>query len=151
MNTCKLVTTGTSAKQLRNGKIRVDVFTPTLVLKCVVQCPQSALELVTLLIDLEDKMVAAVTEQHRRKIKYTCSPCKPESGKAPCVLACMENAIRCVWNPRWNSVLLCLLTRFWKVYITLGACFRGDFSRFAFFVSVFVLNKKARKMEKIKK
>jgi len=33
----------------------------------------------------------------------------------------------------------------------LGACFRGDFSCFVFFVSVFVLNKKARKMEKIKK
>lgn len=64
------------------------------------QCPQSALELVTVLIDLEDKTVAAVTEQHRRAIKYTCSPCKPESGKAPCVLACAEKAIWCVWNPR---------------------------------------------------
>lgn len=68
--------------------------------KCVVQCPQSALELVALLIDLEDKTVAAVTEQHRRKIKYTCSPCKPESGKAPCVLACAEKAIWCVWKPQ---------------------------------------------------
>jgi Fe-S-cluster-containing hydrogenase component 2 len=66
----------------------------------VEQCPQSALEMVTLLVDLEDKTVAAVTERHRRSIKYTCSSCKPESGKAPCVLACMKNAIRCVWNPR---------------------------------------------------
>lgn len=63
-------------------------------------CPQSALELVTMFIDLDDKMVAAVTEAHRRKIKYTCSPCKPESGKAPCVLACAQDAIKCVWNPR---------------------------------------------------
>jgi ferredoxin len=68
--------------------------------KCAVECPQSALELVTVLIDLEDKTVAAVTEQHRREIKYTCSPCKPEGGKAPCVLACAEKAIWCVWNPR---------------------------------------------------
>jgi hypothetical protein len=33
----------------------------------------------------------------------------------------------------------------------LGACFRGDFSRSAFFVSVFVLNKKARKKSEIEK
>ncbi|MEJ5327998.1 MAG: 4Fe-4S binding protein [Candidatus Bathyarchaeia archaeon] len=66
---------------------------------CVKACPQSALELATMLIDLEDKTVAAVTEEHRRKIKYTCSPCKPESGKAPCVLACAQDAIKCVWTP----------------------------------------------------
>jgi Fe-S-cluster-containing hydrogenase component 2 len=63
-------------------------------------CPQSALELVTMLIDLDDKTVAAVTEQQRKNIKYTCSSCKPETGKAPCVLACAEDAIKCVWNPR---------------------------------------------------
>ena len=68
--------------------------------KCIVQCPQSALELVDVLIDLEDKTVAAVTEQQRRNIKYACSPCKPESGKAPCVQACEQKAIWCVWNPR---------------------------------------------------
>ncbi len=68
--------------------------------KCVATCPQKALEMTTLFIDLEDKSVAAVTEQHRKKIKYTCSSCKPESGKAPCVLACERGAIKCVWNPR---------------------------------------------------
>jgi hypothetical protein len=51
-------------------------------------------------IDLDDKTVAAVTEQQRKNIKYACSPCKPETGKAPCVLACKEKAIWCVWNPR---------------------------------------------------
>jgi hypothetical protein len=35
--------------------------------------------------------------------------------------------------------------------VILGACFHGGFSCSAFFVSVFLLNKKARKMEKIKK
>ncbi|MBT0158459.1 4Fe-4S dicluster domain-containing protein [Candidatus Bathyarchaeota archaeon A05DMB-2] len=68
--------------------------------KCVKACPQSALELVTMMIDLDDKTVVAVTEQQRKNIKYTCSSCRPETGKAPCVLACMENAIKCVWNPR---------------------------------------------------
>jgi Fe-S-cluster-containing hydrogenase component 2 len=68
--------------------------------KCVEQCPQSALEMATLLVDLEDKTVAAVTEHHRRNIKYTCSSCKPESKRAPCVLACPRRAIKCVWNSR---------------------------------------------------
>ena len=68
--------------------------------RCVEKCPQSALEMVTLLVDLEDKTVAAVTEQHRKKIKYTCSSCRPESKKTPCILACAQSAITCVWNPR---------------------------------------------------
>ncbi|MCX8153733.1 MAG: 4Fe-4S binding protein [Candidatus Bathyarchaeota archaeon] len=68
--------------------------------ECVKVCPQSALELVTMLIDLDDKMVATVKEEHRRKIKYTCSPCKPESGRAPCVLACAQNALKCIWVTR---------------------------------------------------
>jgi ferredoxin len=53
--------------------------------ECVKVCPQSALELVPMFIDLDDKTVAAVTEQQRKNIKYACSPCK---------------AIWCVWNPR---------------------------------------------------
>jgi hypothetical protein len=55
---------------------------------------------VSMFIDLDDKTVAAVTEQQRKNIKYACFPCKPESGKAPCVLACEQKAIWCVWNPR---------------------------------------------------
>jgi hypothetical protein len=54
----------------------------------------------TQMIDLEDKNVAAVAEEHRKKIKYACQPCKPENGKTPCVLACEFEAIKCVWNPR---------------------------------------------------
>ena len=49
-----------------------------------------------MLIDLEDKTVAAVTKQHRKRIKYACSSCKPESGNAPCVVACSRGAIRCM-------------------------------------------------------
>ena len=68
--------------------------------ECVDSCPQSALELVTMLIDLDDKVVAAVTEHHRKNIKYTCSSCRPETGKSPCTLACGQKAVKCVWNTR---------------------------------------------------
>jgi len=67
---------------------------------CIRECPQKAIEMTTLLIDLEDKAVAAVTEEHRKKIKYTCSSCKPENGTAPCVVVCQAHAIACVWNSR---------------------------------------------------
>ncbi|MGD0993890.1 MAG: 4Fe-4S binding protein [Candidatus Bathyarchaeia archaeon] len=66
--------------------------------KCVKHCPQSTLQLETILIDLEDKTVASVREEHRKKIKYTCSSCKPESNNAPCILACESKAIKCTWN-----------------------------------------------------
>jgi ferredoxin len=68
--------------------------------KCVQQCPESALQLETTFIDLEDKTVASVTEEQRKKIKYTCSPCKPETNTAPCVLACESKAINCTWKPK---------------------------------------------------
>jgi Fe-S-cluster-containing hydrogenase component 2 len=66
--------------------------------ECVKQCPQGALEIVTEMIDLEDKTVAAVSEQHRKKIKYTCSSCKPEENETPCVQVCAQGAIKCVWK-----------------------------------------------------
>ena len=68
--------------------------------KCVKACPMSALQLETMFIDLEDKTVASVTEEQRRNIKYTCSPCKPETNAAPCVLACEGKAINCTWKPQ---------------------------------------------------
>ena len=73
--------------------------------KCMEQCPQEALELITMMVDLEDELVAAVTEKYRKKIKYTCSPCKPESGKTPCMLACEHEAITCTWNPERKTMV----------------------------------------------
>jgi Fe-S-cluster-containing hydrogenase component 2 len=67
--------------------------------KCVKKCPQAALKLETEFIDMEDKTVMAVSEEHRKKISYTCASCKPESNATPCVLVCEEKAVRCVWNP----------------------------------------------------
>jgi Fe-S-cluster-containing hydrogenase component 2 len=68
--------------------------------KCAEKCPQKAIKLETEFIDLEDKTVAAITEDHRKKIKYTCGSCKPETNDTPCVLACEAKAIKCIWNPR---------------------------------------------------
>jgi Fe-S-cluster-containing hydrogenase component 2 len=67
--------------------------------KCVQQCPKKALERISEFIDLEDKTVAAIKEEHRKKISYTCAQCKPREKKAPCVLSCEKNAIWCVWKP----------------------------------------------------
>jgi ferredoxin len=66
--------------------------------KCVTQCPFGVLQLETEFIDLEDKTVASVTEQERKKLRYTCSGCKPETGKTPCSTACEQNAVRTSWK-----------------------------------------------------
>ena len=68
--------------------------------ECTKVCPQDALKMEAMFIDLEDKMVAAVTEEHRKKIRYTCSLCKPENGNVACVQACSQNAIKCIWKPK---------------------------------------------------
>jgi len=68
--------------------------------KCVQSCPKKALELITEFIDLEDKTVAAVSDEHRKQIRYTCQACNPENNQTPCVSACPSKAIKCVWNPR---------------------------------------------------
>jgi Fe-S-cluster-containing hydrogenase component 2 len=67
--------------------------------KCIQVCPQKALELITEFIDLEDKTVMAVSEGHRKKIRYTCGTCNPQQNQTPCTLACDSKAIRCIWNP----------------------------------------------------
>ena len=52
----------------------------------------------TVFIDLEDKTVASVKEEHRKKIKYTCASCKPETNKTICQLACKTEALKCTWK-----------------------------------------------------
>jgi len=67
--------------------------------KCVEACPYNVLELIPNEFDIEDGAMAAVREEHRKKIKYSCAPCKPVSGerKMPCVLACETQAITHSW------------------------------------------------------
>jgi len=67
--------------------------------KCVAQCPQAALEIVTVLVDLDDKTVAAVTEQHRKSIKYTCASCKPKARKHLCSIM-HAKSYNVFWHPR---------------------------------------------------
>lgn len=64
--------------------------------KCVEVCPPKVLEVI---VDDYDEQVAAVTDEHRKKIKYSCAPCKPVSGPRvlPCVQACAPGAIIHSW------------------------------------------------------
>jgi len=67
---------------------------------CVPVCPAGVLEIRDNEFDpLAEDTMAAVTEEHRRKIKYSCAPCKPEGGRPPlpCVAACGLDAITHSW------------------------------------------------------
>ena len=71
---------------------------------CVKACPSGVFEVI---IDpnepLEERLVAVVTEEQRKKIKYTCVPCKPFSGKEepPCRQVCEPKAITHSENAYW--------------------------------------------------
>jgi len=64
--------------------------------RCAEACPQQALEVVEDPYDpLSDKQVPVVVEEERKKIRYTCAPCKPGYGEPPppCAAACGPGAI----------------------------------------------------------
>lgn len=63
---------------------------------CVGACPVGMFEII---VDDYDDQVAAIKQNHRKKIKYDCAPCKPVSGRAPlpCVQACTPCAISHSW------------------------------------------------------
>lgn len=68
--------------------------------KCVEACPGSVFETAPDENDpFSDRVVATVTENQRRKIKYTCAPCKPTNGARilPCEQACVPGAIVHSW------------------------------------------------------
>lgn len=86
--------------------------------KCVEACPQGVLEVGEDPADpLREEPVAFVSEAQRKKLKYTCSPCKTyltsegggsasrstpemlarELKKLPCVAACDKEAITHSW------------------------------------------------------
>lgn len=69
---------------------------------CVSACQYGVFEVGEDLNDpLRDEPVARVTEAERKKIKYTCGPCKPAAGykqeDLPCVKACTPGAIAHSW------------------------------------------------------
>ena len=64
--------------------------------KCVKVCPGYALEVGEDEFDpLSEKHLARVKEGERKKIRYTCAPCRPGYGEElpPCVAACEPRAI----------------------------------------------------------
>ena len=79
--------------------------------KCVEACPCGVLEIVSDEFDpLSESIMVAVTDEQKKKIKYTCAPCKPyltslagieapleEINKLPCVAACPNGAINHSW------------------------------------------------------
>lgn len=74
---------------------------------CVPACPVNVLITATDESDpFREVPVAMVSEEHRKKIKYSCAPCKPNrrlevSGTnpplLPCQLACKPQAISHSW------------------------------------------------------
>jgi NAD-dependent dihydropyrimidine dehydrogenase PreA subunit len=67
---------------------------------CVPACPSSVFVVGENPNDpLSDKLVAVVVEQHRKKLKYSCAPCKPDRNRPPlpCVQACKPLAIVHSW------------------------------------------------------
>ena len=68
--------------------------------KCVGACPEGVLEMAEDELEpLGDEIIAIVSEEHRRKIKYSCAPCKPTCETKPllCVLACEPKALEHSW------------------------------------------------------
>ena len=64
---------------------------------CVPACPASVLTMIEE-DPVGERLVAAVSEEHRKKIKYSCNPCKPAGhGPLPCVAACEPGAIVHSW------------------------------------------------------
>ncbi|MFX1495930.1 MAG: 4Fe-4S binding protein [Promethearchaeota archaeon] len=68
--------------------------------KCVDACPEGVLEMGENELDpLGDEIIAIVSEAHRKKIKYSCAPCKhgSETRELPCVKVCVPKAIVHSW------------------------------------------------------
>ena len=68
--------------------------------ECVDACPAGVLETSEDPADpFREEPVALVSDEHRKKIKYSCSPCKPTGNQPPlpCVTACESGAISHSW------------------------------------------------------
>jgi len=77
--------------------ITVDTERCTGCVDCVTACPAGVLEMVEE-DPIEERLVAAVGEAHRKKIKYSCNPCKPAGYTTlPCIVACEPVALTHSW------------------------------------------------------
>jgi len=67
---------------------------------CVNACPYGVLAVGEDLNDpFREEPVAMVTDEQRKKLKYSCAPCKPVSNRPPlpCIAACKLDAIVHSW------------------------------------------------------
>ncbi len=70
--------------------------------KCVEVCPAGVFEVGEDEVDpFREEPVAKVREEHRKKLRFSCAPCKPAGGwdinELPCVKSCPKNAISHSW------------------------------------------------------
>ncbi len=68
--------------------------------RCVESCPAGVLEVGPNDNDpMHEEPVVKVTDAERKKIKYSCAPCKPVSGRQelPCIQSCPTAAIVHSW------------------------------------------------------
>jgi NAD-dependent dihydropyrimidine dehydrogenase PreA subunit len=68
--------------------------------KCVPVCPAQVMEVGEDQNDpLNENMVARVSNQQRKKLKYACAPCKPGHDRKtePCRAACPKDALAHSW------------------------------------------------------
>ena len=64
--------------------------------KCVEVCPANVLEVGEDEYDpFREELVVRVREEERKKVRYSCAPCRPGYGEKapPCVTACEPGAI----------------------------------------------------------
>ncbi len=63
---------------------------------CLSACPAGLFEM---MVDDYDDEVVAIKEEHRKKVKYACGPCKPVADRPPlpCVVACTPGAVTHSW------------------------------------------------------
>lgn len=69
---------------------------------CIEICPEQALKIDTVMIDLDDKPVAVVDETSRKKLQYVCAAChlKNQAEEIPCIRACEKGAIATTWEKK---------------------------------------------------
>ena len=67
---------------------------------CIPACPNGVFIVGEDLNDpMRDEPVAMVSEDQRKKLKYTCAPCKPDRNRPPlpCIQACKSLALSHSW------------------------------------------------------
>lgn len=67
---------------------------------CVTACPVGLFEVIANPFNpLAGNPIAVVKEDHRKKLKYSCAPCKPTGARPPlpCVMSCQPTAIAHSW------------------------------------------------------